>query len=285
MNRIIKKINLADRIALFEIQAPAIARHLKPGQFVIVRPYSDSERIPLTLVKGDAKEGTVTVVVQAVGRTTNALLELRAGEYLADMVGPLGEPVITSGFQFILGVAGGVGVAEIISILRGFKESGARVAAICGARSSSLVVLKAELRAVADEVLWATDDGTFGFKGTVIDLMKDWYKRTAAAEKPDLIHVIGPIAMMRAAAELTKQWQIKTRASVNPIMVDGTGMCGSCRVTVDGKPRFACVDGPEFDAWAIDFTELLQRNKIYWEKERFSKEHRSILPINPPESA
>ena len=270
MNRIVAKRQLTPEIAWFEVEAPRVARHWKPGQFIIIRPTADSERIPLTLVDGDASRGTIIMVVQAIGKTTRVTNARQAGEALADLVGPLGEAAKTEKVGRVVCVGGGVGVAELLPVARAFREAGNHVTALCGARSVAHIILDEELRAAADEVLWSTDDGSNGFKGTVVDLMRSWRGKQPAA--PDLVHVIGPIPMMRAAADLTREWGVRTCASLNPIMVDGTGMCGGCRVTVGGKVRFACVEGPEFDAHQVDFDELARRTSAYRPQERTALE-------------
>jgi len=269
-NRILAKRSLTPEIAWLQVEAPEIARRWKPGQFVIIRPTPASERIPLTIVDGDEAAGTITLVVQALGKTSRTTVQLQAGDRLADLLGPLGEPASIEKVGNVLCLAGGVGVAELLPVARAFRKAGNRVIALCGARSSSLIILDAELRSAADEVHWATDDGTAGLHGTVVDLMRAW--RESNSCEIGAAHVIGPIPMMRAAAAVTKEWGVLTYASLNPIMVDGTGMCGGCRVTVGGKVRFACVDGPEFDAHQVDFDELTRRTRAYLEQERVSRE-------------
>ena len=268
--RILQRRNLTPEIAWFEIYAPLVARTWKPGQFVILRPTAASERIPVTIVGGDAGRGTIVIVVQAIGKTTQVTLSLHEGEAFADLLGPLGSPATIEKCGTVLCAAGGVGVAELLPVARAFRQAGNRVVAICGARSRSLMILDEELHQAVDEVLWATDDGSFGFHGNVVQLMEHW--RGAAGEAPAAVHIIGPIPMMRAAAELTRPWGSKTFASLNPIMVDGTGMCGGCRVSVGGRAQFACVDGPEFDAHLVDFDELARRNRAYLEEERAVRE-------------
>lgn len=264
--RIVHKRRLTPDISWLEVEAPAVAARWKAGQFVIVRPTRESERIPLTLVAGDAERGTIVLVVQAVGKTSRITADLEPGQEMADVLGPLGLPATIENLGRVLCVAGGVGVAEVLPVARAFREAGNFVTVLCGARSRDLMILDEELRQTADEMLWATDDGSFGFHGTVVDLMREW--RMSHPEPLGAVHVIGPIPMMRAAAELTRQWGVKTFASLNPIMVDGTGMCGGCRVTVGEKVKFACVDGPEFDAHLVDFDELTRRNRAYVEQER-----------------
>jgi NAD(P)H-flavin reductase len=270
VNRILRKRQLAPEIAWFEVEAPRIARHWKPGQFVIVRPEETSERIPLTLVGGDAARGSIVLVVQAAGKTTRVAVGKQEGEFLADVAGPLGEAAAIEKAGHVLCVGGGVGVAELLPVARAFREAGNFVTAMCGARSASLIILDEELREAADEVLWATDDGSAGFHGNVVELMRAW--RAARSALPATVHVIGPIPMMRAAANLTREWGVPTFASLNPIMIDGTGMCGGCRVTVGGKVRFACVEGPEFDAHLVDFDELVRRTGAYRAQERTALE-------------
>jgi glutamate synthase (NADPH/NADH) small chain len=269
-NQILAKRLLTPEIAWLQVEAAEVAKHWKPGQFVIIRPNAASERIPLTIVDGDEATGSITLVVQAVGKTSRATVGLEVGERLADLLGPLGQPAGIEKVGNVLCVAGGVGVAELLPVARAFREAGNHVIALCGARSSAQIILDVELRSAADEVLWATDDGTAGLHGTVVDLMRAW--RAGNACTLGIAHVIGPIPMMRAAAGVTREWAVPTYASLNPIMVDGTGMCGGCRVTVGGKVRFACVDGPEFDAHEVDFDELTRRTRAYLAQERVSRE-------------
>ncbi|MBI3695676.1 MAG: sulfide/dihydroorotate dehydrogenase-like FAD/NAD-binding protein [Acidobacteria bacterium] len=270
MNRIFHKVMLAPEVAWLEVEAPRIARRWKPGQFVIIRPTDDSERIPLTIVDGDAARGTILLVVQGVGRTSRLTISREPGEAFTDLVGPLGEPATIGVFGRVVCVGGGVGVAELLPVAAALRRVGNHVTAVCGARSRSQIILDAELHAAADEVCWSTDDGSAGFHGTVVDLLRS---REAEFRRAGMIHVIGPIPMMRAAAELTRAWGVRTFASLNPIMVDGTGMCGGCRVTVGGKVRFACVEGPEFDAHQVDFEELARRNSAYREQERLAMQN------------
>jgi ferredoxin--NADP+ reductase len=269
VNRVINKQYLTPEIAMLEIEAPRIARRWKPGQFLIIRPTPESERIPLTLVRGDAERGSITIVVQAIGKTTKTTAGLEPGDRVADVVGPLGEPATVEKYGRVLCIGGGVGVAELLPVARGFLEAGNHVTAICGARTRQHIILDAELAGAADEVLWSTDDGSFGFHGNVVQLMREWIK--GQAEPPAVAHVIGPIPMMRFASGLTKEWGVRTFASLNPIMIDGTGMCGGCRVTVGSKVRFACVEGPEFDAHQVDFEELARRNRAYAEHARAAR--------------
>ncbi len=269
-NLILAKRLITPEIAWFEVQATGIARHWKPGQFVILRPRADSERIPLTLVDGDPEKGSITLVVQGVGKTSRVMVGLECGEVLSDLLGPLGQAAAIENLGHVVCVAGGVGVAELLPVARAFRKAGNRVTALCGARSQAQIILDEELRTAADDVQWATDDGSAGMHGTVVDLMRAW--KATQSGPIGAAHVIGPIPMMRAAAALTREWGVHTLASLNPIMVDGTGMCGGCRVTVGDKVKFACVDGPEFDAHKVDFEELTRRTRAYLEQERQSRE-------------
>ncbi len=269
-NRILAKRLITPEIAWFEVQATGIARHWQAGQFVIVRPRADSERIPLTIVDGDAEKGSIVLVVQAVGKTSRVTVGLEVGEAFEDLLGPLGQAASIENVGHVVCIAGGVGVAELLPVARAFRKAGNRVTALCGARSTAQIILDAELRTACDEVQWATDDGSAGMHGTVVDLMRAW--KSAQSSPVGAAHVIGPIPMMRAAAALTREWGVHTLASLNPIMVDGTGMCGGCRVTVGDKVKFACVDGPEFDAHKVDFEELTRRTRAYLDQERQTRE-------------
>lgn len=273
--RIVEKTTVSPEITSFVIEAPRIAKRWKPGQFVILRPTTESERIPLTLVDGDAESGTIRLIAQAIGKTTKVLAALETGDHLADLLGPLGRAAHITKLGTVLCVGGGVGIAELLPVARAFRAAGNRVIALCGARSTAQMILTEELKQAADEVLWATDDGSYGFHGNVVALMKHW-KATSGLEA-NAVHVIGPIPMMRFTAALTREWGVPTQASLNPVMVDGTGMCGGCRVTVGGKTMFACVDGPEFDAHQVDFDELTRRNRAYVEQERISREKHECM--------
>ena len=277
MNRIVHKEWLAPHVALIRVMAPQVAKRWKAGQFVIIRPTPEAERIPLTIVDGAAREGTLTLVIQAVGATTNQTCRLEAGESLANLVGPLGEPAAIEKLGTVWCVAGGVGVAEVLPVARAFRAAGNFVVVLAGARTAAFRILDAELRAAAGEVHWATDDGSYGFPGTVVELMRDRRSRGAHV---DAVHLIGPIPMMRAAAELTRPWGIRTFASLNPIMIDGTGMCGGCRVLVGGAVRFACVEGPGFDAHQVDFGHLAKRNAAYREQERLALQRVGRCALN-----
>ena len=277
---IVDKLVISPVVTSLTVEAPAIAERWKPGQFVILRPTADSERIPLTLVDGNAETGTIRLIVQAIGHTTKMLAALKEGDCLADLLGPLGRPAHITKLGTVLCIGGGVGVAELLPVARAFREAGNHVVALCGARMASQMILTEELTHVADEVHWATDDGSYGFYGNVVGLMRDW--RARYGRNPEAAHVIGPIPMMRFSSALTKEWGVPTQASLNPIMVDGTGMCGGCRVSVGGKSLFACVDGPEFNAQDVDFDELSRRNRAYFEHEqrpRPERDHTCLIGV------
>ena len=266
MFEILEARPLARGIKLFVIKAPRIARKQEPGQFVIVRLDDCGERIPLTLADADPKAGTVTLVVQAIGKTTMLFNMLEAGDSILDLVGPLGKPSEIENFGTVAIVSGSVGTAMAYPTARELKRAGNKVISIVGARSKELMVLENEVREVSDETYVMTDDGSYGDKGLVTDKLK----QVMADQKLDYVLACGPVPMMRAVARMTGAEQIKTIVSLNSIMVDGTGMCGGCRVLVDNKSEFACVDGPEFDAQRVNFEVLMQRNSMYREQERES---------------
>ena len=274
MYEIVEARPLARGIKLFVIKAPRIARKQKPGQFVIVRLDDCGERIPLTIADADAEAGTVTIVVQAIGKTTMLLSMLQAGDKLLDIVGPLGKPSEIENYGTAVVVSGSVGTAMAYPTARELKRAGNKVISIVGARSKELMVLEDEVRAVSDETLVVTDDGSYGSKGLVTDKLEE----VMADQRVDYVLAVGPVPMMRAVARMTAPEHIKTIVSLNSIMVDGTGMCGGCRVLVDNKSEFACVDGPEFDASRVNFEVLMQRNSMYREQERQSIER---LQANP----
>lgn len=265
---------LARGIKLFVIKAPRIARKQKPGQFVIVRLDDCGERIPLTIADADPVAGTVTIVVQAIGKTTMLFSMLEAGDHILDIVGPLGKPSEIEKFGTTVVVSGSVGTAMAYPTARELKRAGNKVISIVGARSKDLLVLEDEVRAVSDETYVVTDDGSSGDKGLVTDKLKE----LVGAGGVDYVLAVGPVPMMRAVANLTGPQKIKTMVSLNSIMVDGTGMCGGCRVLVNDSSQFACVDGPEFDATQVNFDVLTQRNNMYREQERLSIER---LQANP----
>ena len=267
MYKILEKKSLTPEAFLLRVTAPRIARKRKAGQFVIIRVDEPGERIPLTIVDSDIEAGTITLVVQRVGTTTGKLSLLTAGEVLLDLTGPLGHPTPVKKLGRVVCLAGGVGAAELLPVIKAFRRAGNRVITIVGARSQDFLVLEDEIRKASDELHLTTDDGSYGYHGLVTDLLLALINDGLM---PELVYAIGPVPMMKAVADLTRPYAIPTRVSLNPLMVDGTGMCGCCRVTVGGKTRFACVDGPEFDGHQVDFAELSSRLKIYQEEEEES---------------
>ncbi|MGD1019304.1 MAG: sulfide/dihydroorotate dehydrogenase-like FAD/NAD-binding protein [Verrucomicrobiia bacterium] len=256
---------LAPDVKLFRVVAPRVARKQQPGQFVIVRIHEHGERIPLTIAESDPKEGTITLIVQGIGKTTKLLNQLDGDDIIPDVVGPLGKPSEIRLFGTVVVIGGGVGTAIAYPTAKALRQTGNHVITILGARTKGLLILEDEARAISDEVFVTTDDGSYGEKGLVTDKLK---ALIAGTRKIDLVLAIGPIPMMRAVAETTRPHAIKTLVSLNPIMVDGTGMCGGCRVQVAGRSQFACVDGPEFDAHEVDFAGLSKRNAMYRDAER-----------------
>jgi ferredoxin/flavodoxin---NADP+ reductase len=251
---------LAPGIKRFVIEAPRIARKQKPGQFVILRLHEHGERIPLTIERSDPEQGTINICVQSIGKTTHLLNSLETGEHILDVVGPLGKPSDIEKFGTVVVMGGGVGTAMAYPTAAALKAAGNRVISIVGARNKELVILEREMREVSDTLMITTDDGTYADKGFVTDKLRQLIEN---GTRIDLVLAVGPIPMMRAVAEMTRKEGIRTIVSLNPIMIDGTGMCGGCRVLVDGKSEFACVDGPEFDAHRVDFAVLVQRNAMY----------------------
>ncbi len=260
MYRIIQTETLAPTITRLTVEAPLVARKRKAGNFVIVRATPTGERIPLTIVDSDPEKGTIVLIVQAIGKTTHIITGLGAGDHFVDVVGPLGEPTPVSDFGTVVCIGGGVGTAVIYPIAKALKVAGNRVISIVGARTRDLVILEEEMAAVSDELVVTTDDGSHGQKGFVTDALQ---KIISEQGKPDAVYAIGPLPMMRAVSEVTRNPGIRTWVSLNPIMMDGTGMCGACRVTVGDELKFACVDGPEFDAHRVNFDELIARNRTY----------------------
>jgi len=264
MNLIKSKEFFSEKVAKFVIEAPEIAKSRKPGNFVIIRLNEKGERIPLTIAGADVEQGTINIVVQSIGVTSTKLLkEYNAGDTIHDVVGPLGTPTHIEKVGTVLAAAGGVGIAPMLPIIEGFKNAGNRVITIIAGRSKELIILEDEARKYSDEVIIWTDDGSYGNKGLVTQGMEEIINR----EKVDKSIVIGPAIMMKFSALTTKKYNIPTEASLNTIMVDGTGMCGACRVTVGGETKFVCVDGPEFDAHKVDFDEMLFRLNAYKEQE------------------
>ncbi len=269
--RIIEKRDMVHQVHLMKVFAPDVARAAKPGQFVMIRIDEQGERIPLTIADHDVGEGSVTIIFQEMGKTTKQLATLNAQDELQDFVGPLGTPSEIDKLGTVVMVGGGVGVAPAYPQVKAYKAAGNKVITIIGARSENLLILEEEMRAVSDELLVCTDDGTKGHHGFVTDVLQ---KLLQGGEHVDRVVAIGPPIMMRAVAGVTKTFGIQTIVSLNPIMIDGTGMCGGCRVSVDGKTKFACVDGPGFDAHNVDFNLLMSRLAFYRDEEGTSiKKH------------
>lgn len=270
MFRIIEKSGLSKDIKRFVINAPDIASHTQAGQFVVIVSKENSERIPLTIADSERTKGTITIIFQEVGFSTRELGALNVGDSLRHILGPLGTPTHIENFGTVLCLAGGVGIAEALPVARGFKKAGNRLLAIIGARTKESIILEDELKQASDELFITTDDGSYGRQGFVTDSLRDLLQaveRSTHTEYPALVYCVGPVVMMKAVSAMTKEYHIKTIVSLNPIMVDATGMCGSCRVTVGGKIMFGCVDGPEFDGHLVNFDELQKRLRSFKEKE------------------
>jgi ferredoxin/flavodoxin---NADP+ reductase len=269
MFEILARETLAPTIGKFVIRAPYVAKKRKAGNFVMIRVDQNGERIPLTLVDSDPAAGTITLIVQAIGKTTKQLMTLKIGDMLPDVVGPLGNPTPIENHGTVVCVGGGVGTAELYPIALALKQAGNRIYSIIGGRSKELVILEREMARCSDRVAVTTDDGSYKRKGLVTDALKDILDTDKAVHA---VYAIGPLPMMKAVAGLTRSYGVKTLVSLNAIMIDGTGMCGGCRVTVNGQMKFACVDGPEFDGHQVDFDELMMRNRTYADLERISSE-------------
>lgn len=267
MFTIVKKKSLNPTVSFMEIDAPFIAKKAEPGQFIILRVDENGERIPLTIADFNREKGTVTIIYQIVGATTKKLDSLNEGDSLQDFVGPLGVPSHTEGLKRVAVIGGGVGCAIAYPIAKKLHQSNAVVHSVVGFRTKDLVILEDEFAAVSDELIIKTDDGTYGTKGLVTDALKQLIER---GEQYDEVIAIGPLVMMKFVARLTKEYGIKTTVSMNPIMIDGTGMCGGCRLTVGGETKFACVDGPDFDGHLVDFDEAMERSSMYRD---FEKHH------------
>lgn len=259
MNKIVDKEYFSENVVKFEVEAPLIARSRKAGHFVIVRTGDKGERIPLTIAASDVAKGTITIVIQAVGASSKKICELNVGEYITDVVGPLGQATHIENYGTVICAGGGVGIAPMLPIIEAMKKAGNRVISVLAARNKDLVILEKQVAEYSDEVIVMTDDGSSGQKGLITNGVEMVLNR----EKVDLCVTIGPAIMMKFVSLLTKKYNIPTMASLNTIMVDGTGMCGACRITVAGKTKFVCVDGPEFNAHDVDFDEMLMRLKAY----------------------
>lgn len=270
MNKIVEAKFIGPDIKMFRIEAPKIALKRKAGQFVIIRVHPEGERIPITIADSDAQAGIITIIVQGIGKTTKHLNSLNTGDYIQDLVGPLGKPSHIEKFGTAVSIGGGVGTAIAFPTAKALKEAGNHVISIIGGKSKEYVILEDEMRKVSDEVYPTTDDGSYGFHGFVTQKLQQLLDE---GTKIDFVLAIGPIPMMQAVAKVTKPYNIPTVVSLNPIMVDGTGMCGGCRAIVDGKTVFVCVDGPEFDAHLVDFNILTKRNRMYLLQEEESLTH------------
>ena len=269
MYRIVKKEALKPTVTLYEIEAPMVAKKAEPGQFIILRVDENGERIPITIHDFDREKGTVTIIVQTIGATTEKLRHKAEGEYIQDFVGPLGRPTETEGKKKVCVVGGGVGCAIAYPVLKKFHDCGAEVHAVVGFKNKDLVILEDKFRAASSVLKLMTDDGSYGEKGLVTDALKELID---AGNQYDEIFAIGPAIMMKFVSKTTEPYGIPTTVSMSPIMVDGTGMCGGCRLTVGGETKFVCVDGPDFDGHKVDWDESLKRGKMYFDWERHKYE-------------
>ncbi|MFA5112838.1 MAG: sulfide/dihydroorotate dehydrogenase-like FAD/NAD-binding protein [Candidatus Margulisiibacteriota bacterium] len=270
MSKILKKEKLNASVSRITVDAPPIARAAKPGQFVVIIPAENAERIPLTIADTDAGKGTITIIFQIVGATTTVLDSLPEGAEIAHLLGPLGAPSHIEKFGTVVVIGGGVGIAEIYPAVKALKAAGNEVITIIGARDKGLLIYEQELRVASHELRVTTDDGSYGRKGFVSEELKDII---ASGKKIGLVFAVGPVPMMRVCCDVTRPHGIKTVVSLNPLMLDATGMCGICRVTVGGKTKFACVEGPEFDGHQVDFAELTARLKGYRDVEKKAHDH------------
>ncbi len=270
MNKIIKKEQLAYNIHLLEVEAPLIARAAKPGQFIVIRINEKGERVPLTIADKHAENGTIEIIFQEAGASTKFLASLKAGDQINDILGPLGTPAHIEKVDTVVVIGGGVGIAEIYPAIKAYKNAGNKLVTIIGARSKDLLLKESKIKEASDELHITTDDGSAGRKGFVSDILKEMIE---GEEKISLVYAVGPVPMMEAVSNVTKAAAIKTIVSLNTLMLDATGMCGVCRITVGGKIKFACVDGPEFDAHLVDFAELRSRLATYRDKEKEALEH------------
>lgn len=259
MNKIVEKEHFSEHVVKLVMEAPLIARSRRAGHFVIVRADEGGERIPLTIADADTEKGTITLIIQEIGVSTKKICALEVGDSLADVVGPLGQATHIEKFGTLVCCGGGVGVAPLLPIIKAMKQAGNRVISILAARTADLIILEDQVKEYSDEVIIMTDDGSAGKKGLVTAGVEEVINR----EKVDMVVTIGPAIMMKFVALTTKKYDVPTMCSLNTIMVDGTGMCGACRVTVDGKTKFVCIDGPEFDAHKVNFDEMLMRLKSY----------------------
>ena len=269
--KILKKTDLNPQIFLMEIEAPLVAKKAEPGQFIILRIDDKGERVPFTIADFDREKGTVTIIVQAVGKTTKSLAELNAGDAILDFAGPLGMPTNLDGLKRVAVIGGGLGTAIAYPQAKKLSQMGADVTVIAGFRNTDFIILENELKDVSNNLIITTDDGSNGLKGFVTDRLNELLQN---GEKYDEVIAIGPLFMMRAVCEITKKYDIPTTVSMNPVMIDGTGMCGGCRVIVDGEVKFACVDGPDFDGHKIDWEAAINRQQMFKKFEKESEEHK-----------
>jgi ferredoxin--NADP+ reductase len=279
-NQIVSKEEIAPNTFRYQIKHPKIAKKRKAGQFVILRVHEGGERVPLTIVDSDPQAGTVTLIFQAVGHSTRELAELEVGDHLMDLAGPLGKPTHIEKFGTVCVLGGGYGTAPVLPIAAALKAAGNDMIGIIGARNKDLLILEKELGAICPRLEVATDDGSYGRHGFVTDVLKGIIDEEKV--KVDFVLAVGPTPMMRAVANLTREYGIKTMVSLNPIMVDGTGMCGGCRVEVGGETKFACVDGPEFDAHEVNFDLLMKRQATYKPQEKAAAEHACKIGLDKP---
>lgn len=284
-HKIVSNSRLSENVFTADVEAPLIAQARKPGQFVIVSVSSDySERIPLTIADTDPGRGTIRLIWQRVGKTTAELADLQTGDEIANIVGPLGKPTHIENFGMAVCVGGGIGNAPLLPIAKALKQAGNKIISILGARNKQLLILEYEFARISDELIITTDDGSYGRKAFVSEPLKEICQRTP---KPDIAFVIGPAVMMKVCCEVTKQFNIPTQVSLNTIMVDGTGMCGGCRIEFDGHPKFVCVDGPEFDGHKVNFDLMMKRLNAYKDQEQQAyeqyKTHRCKIGLNSQE--
>jgi ferredoxin--NADP+ reductase len=270
MNRILEKKKLAENVYWYKVENPDIARARKPGQFLILRVHDKGERIPLTIVNSTQEEGSIEIIFQVVGKSTKLLTELNEGDHILDIAGPLGTPTHIEYYGVCAMIGGGIGIAPLLPIAKGFKEKGNKIISVLGARSKSLLILEEEMRHCSDAVHVTTDDGSYGEKGLVTDMLR---RICESNQQIDYVVAIGPVNMMKEVSELTKTFNIRTLVSLNPIMVDGTGMCGGCRCYVKGESKFACIHGPEFNGHEVDFDKLARRLTMFKESEQQAMNH------------
>jgi len=283
-HKIVSKSRLSENVFTAEIEAPLVARARKPGQFVIISINSEyGERIPLTIADANPQKGTIRLIWQRVGKTTAELADLQAGTEIANVVGPLGKPTHIENFGIVVCVGGGIGNAPLLPIAKALKKAGNKIISILGARSKDLLILEDEFAQISDELIITTDDGSYGRKALVTEPLKELCRRRP---KPNQVFVIGPAIMMKFCCSVTKQFNIPTQVSLNTIMVDGTGMCGGCRIEFDGQPKFVCVDGPEFDGHKVNFDLMIKRLNAYRELEQKAheeyKKHRCKIGLDKP---